>query len=409
VYKHADFQSFKGLRQVSLDFSKINILVGPNNSGKSSVLQALILLKQSFRSGQPYVAYNGPYIDLGSFRDVVFGRSAPSFRVGFGVFPFTLEAGNNPPNQTLGYYVEVRANGLSQQVALDDGLAFEINQQGKVEWRPFGPGDISAGTPMRVADWQLYGTPSDLYKDTIAIQQLIQEKLNNIFLVGPVRGLTQTRTGIDPNLSSEIGVKGEHLVSVLHYVQGDSDYVAQFEKIRFWAEKFGLGGLVARLIQGPSSTISYVDRTNQVTVDLANSGFGANQLLPVIAQCFLAPKGSLVMIEEPEAHLHPAYQAQLFDFFMDVAAYGNQVLITTHSEHLILRLQRRLAEQKLSPNDVALYAMDRTPQGAITTRVSVDKEGLFDKIPAGFFEAGFKESLEHMKAASKLLEKTKHA
>ena len=98
---------------------------------------------------------------------------------------------------------------------------------------------------------------------------------------------------------------------------------------------------------------------NTLDLDITDVGFGISQILPVIVQGFLSFKGSLTMVEQPEIHLHPKMQADLADLFIDVVKSTNNekkfLLIETHSEYLLRRLRRRIAEGLISSDDIAIY------------------------------------------------------
>ncbi len=116
------------------------------------------------------------------------------------------------------------------------------------------------------------------------------------------------------------------------------------------------------------------DSNLKIDVNLADIGFGASQLLPIIVQGIYAPKGSVLLIEQPEIHLHPRIQALLGDFFIDMSRRGKQAIIETHSEHMILRLQRRIAEMKFSSNDLAIYSFEPSKKGTEISKVEMTSE-----------------------------------
>ena len=91
-------------------------------------------------------------------------------------------------------------------------------------------------------------------------------------------------------------------------------------------------------------------------VELPDVGFGISQVLPVLVQCDYAPEGSIILIDQPEIHLHPYAQSALADVMIDVIKKRNiQLVIETHSEHFLRRLQRRIAEDELSQDKVSAY------------------------------------------------------
>jgi predicted ATPase len=151
--------------------------------------------------------------------------------------------------------------------------------------------------------------------------------------------------------------------------------------------------------------VSTIRLVTDAGIDLAitDVGYGISQILPIIVQSVMA-KGKSILIEQPELHLHPAQQAELGDLFIN-AALGEQenaFLIETHSEHLLLRLMRRMRETvngnlpegipPVSPDDVSILYVQPTPKGSIVRILELDAEGqLLDPWPGGFFEEGFRE------------------
>jgi predicted ATPase len=140
---------------------------------------------------------------------------------------------------------------------------------------------------------------------------------------------------------------------------------------------------------------------------LTDVGFGLSQVLPVVTLLQYVPDGSTVILEQPEIHLHPLAQAGLADVIIQAAtARKMQVIIESHSEHLLLRLQRRIAEETISANDVKLYFCD-APRGKSTlTPLDLDLFGNINNWPENFMGDAFSETasaelarLKRMKAA----------
>jgi hypothetical protein len=159
-----------------------------------------------------------------------------------------------------------------------------------------------------------------------------------------------------------------------------------------------------KLVQLPTHVrIVIVPESGGVELRPHDVGIGISQVVPVLVTA-LAEREHLLGIEQPELHLHPRLQAELGDLFIE-AALGERnhtVLLETHSEHLILRLLRRIREttdgdlpqgkQAMTPDDLSVYYIDQTADGAKATRLRVDETGEFmDRWPAGFFEERAKE------------------
>ena len=131
------------------------------------------------------------------------------------------------------------------------------------------------------------------------------------------------------------------------------------------------------------------ERTNgeRVNIALSDVGFGISQLLPFIVQSLVSEK-QIISIEQPEVHVHPKLQADLGDLLAEAIKEPrqNRFIIETHSEHLILRLQRLVYKGEIKPEDVSIIYVSRGFEGAKAERLHLDEEGDFiDEWPNGFF------------------------
>jgi len=122
-------------------------------------------------------------------------------------------------------------------------------------------------------------------------------------------------------------------------------------------------------------------------------GSGLSQLVPVIVQTIITPKTGCVLIEQPEIHLHPAAQAVLGDLFVKYAKNNKQIIVETHSEHLLLRVRRRVAEGKISPDLVSIFFVDKSKNETRIRKLNLKKDGHFKSWPAGFFEGGYRDAV----------------
>jgi len=153
----------------------------------------------------------------------------------------------------------------------------------------------------------------------------------------------------------------------------------------------------------PIRYLRLVDRMSGMTLSHKDIGMGISQMLPVLAAC-MGAEFEMLAIEQPELHLHPALQAELGDLFIETALDGreNQVLIETHSEHLMLRIMRRMRDTArgtlpgdlppVTPEDVAVLYVEAVGDGSVVRPLELDEEGrLVDDWPGGFFEESFHE------------------
>jgi hypothetical protein len=166
------------------------------------------------------------------------------------------------------------------------------------------------------------------------------------------------------------------------------------EHVNKWAGYLGIGYTlkVQRFdIAGVQDSFVLIAHDEKTGVDctLQDVGYGVSQLLPVLTAS-IGGNGSLVIIQQPELHLHPRLQSRVADVFVNGVQQGNQLLIETHSEHIVYRLQRLIREGRVSPSDVAINWIYRDRDGSHCHPIRLDDEGDFmDEWPGGFFEDGF--------------------
>lgn len=146
-----------------------------------------------------------------------------------------------------------------------------------------------------------------------------------------------------------------------------------------------------------------IQRTAEsASVFLTDVGFGVSQILPVLVLLFYVPEGSTVILEQPEIHLHPAVQAGLADVFIDAIKRRKvQIILESHSEHLLQRLQRRIAEEVINQEEIKLYFTSIEEGRSKLTTLELDEYGNIGNWPKGFFGDAFAESAAKTKAEMK--------
>ena len=166
-----------------------------------------------------------------------------------------------------------------------------------------------------------------------------------------------------------------------------------------WLEKLNIGHKLTVKSMGADSgdlfEVRLIDtrRRESVSVALPDVGFGVSQLLPFIVQSLVSEE-RIISIEQPEVHVHPRLQADLGDLLAEAIKEPrqNQFIIETHSEHLILRLQRLVRNKQITPEDVSVIYVSRGSEGAKAERLHLDEDGDFiDEWPGGFFSERLRE------------------
>ena len=152
--------------------------------------------------------------------------------------------------------------------------------------------------------------------------------------------------------------------------------------VEIWCEYFGIGSSLQIGNLGISGLEVKLDGK-----PLHSLGTGVSQLLPILVLCLVTAPGKLILLEQPELHLHPGAQQRLADFFLQIVASGRRVLVETHSEYLVTRLRRAVVVSGQDPKIIALQFVARDEKGQVqVTRSDMSKEGTFQYWPKGFFQ-----------------------
>jgi predicted ATPase len=219
----------------------------------------------------------------------------------------------------------------------------------------------------------------------------IEQLLNSVVWLGPLRSAPQ-RVYDRADTTSTLG-DGRHVAIYLF------DHATVVTQVNDWLKRLEVpyvldvipvnAGSSAHLI-GDLVAISLTDTRTGVNVTPADVGFGISQVLPIVVE-LLSRRDSIVAIEQPETHLHPRLQTRLADLFIDTTQegrQGNQLIVETHSEHLILRVQRRIREGGLDPRNVSVVYVDQGADGTTTVKpLRLNEHGEFlDEWPHGFFD-----------------------
>ena len=187
---------------------------------------------------------------------------------------------------------------------------------------------------------------------------------------------------------------------------GEQSSVSLVEAVEAWGAQLGLLQAI-RVVQVPKvgSTITVKTEGLDKEVSLDAVGVGVSQLLPVLVLCLLSEPESVILLEQPELHLHPALQQRLADFLIAIARSGRQLIVETHSEYMVSRLRRRIAED---PDDELLSISkvifaERDGQTGITTYrdVELSPYGDIDEWPKGFFDQAAAEEREIIRGGLK--------
>jgi len=426
-----NFRSIRDSKELSL--SNLNIIVGPNNSGKSSILYSILLLKQTLldKDLNATLITSGPYIDLGSYLDIIkadsssnqigisfeldatklgkirtlslalkkelslrpYNRYDLSFYYDIEKNAITLTAFNVSETITKDFYNGIKANGKWQI----DGLPKDALPYIRPQFQHFLP-MIAPATEKPPDDEKITTQAMDLILSSRMRTAALNVFFENLLYVGPIREKIPRYGFMGTQSYSELSPSGQNLMRVLatRHLQ-TKERKTLLEQLNYWLDKrfHVLKRVRIENIDKAKTVKSIVadDPRGDQNINLAAMGSGLSQLVPVIVQTVLTAANGCILIEQPEIHLHPAAQASLGDLFVKYAKQKRQLIVETHSEHLLLRVRRRIAEGKLDPELVRVFFVDKQKGETRIRQLSLEANGHFKRWPAGFFEEGYREAM----------------
>jgi predicted ATPase len=238
------------------------------------------------------------------------------------------------------------------------------------------------------------GALKPVFDLTIMAASLLRNYLNNLVYIRPLRAYPERLYIFSEITGEQVGQTGKMIANTLYKSPQVLDAVNK------QLELFDLGYeiKISNFKDEETSDLSdvfairLIDKYTGVNVSLLDVGFGISQILPVIIQSVLS-RNQTIVIEQPEIHIHPRLQAQLGSLLAEsVKSFSNRFIIETHSEHLLLRLQKLIRKGELTTEDISVIYVDRDSDGSKCLQLRLDSDGDFiDEWPNGFFDEGFNE------------------
>lgn len=358
MLRRIGLKNFKCFELLDLPCAPLNLLCGLNGMGKSSVIQALLVLRQSFETGdllEGRLVLGGALTDLGAGSDVLF-EDAEEEVIGFGL---RRDETPEPWAQEYGY-----SRTGDQLSVVGSAVEARVPQV----WRAFPP----FGGRCHYVQAERIG-PRKFY---------------------PLSEMLARRV--------DLGTRGEYAWSFLNKHQndllpaddprcGDLPGHRLLDAVDHWLQDVSPGAhLQLESVLAADAVIAgfTFDRLGDVATRrhrATNVGFGLSYVLPIVL-ALLSPRGSLCLIENPEAHLHPRGQTRLAELAVRAATAGVQVFVETHSDHFMDGVRIAVRDGLIAPADAAIHYFERDGGRTVVSSPEVDADGRLSHWPEGFFD-----------------------
>lgn len=452
MIKNLRIKNFKAWADTGdIRMAPLTVLFGTNSAGKTSIAQMLLLLKQTAESSDRqrplHFGDDNTLVDLGDFESAVHGHDTAlhvEFKLGwdlhdklkfsdaytrekYDISALEFEAdvssagGGKLQVQSFDYTL-----GLGKKGAIHFGMCAKDSGKYDLTYTNYKPVYRQGRKWPQPAPSHFFGFPDEAvayYQNTSVLADLNLEMsrlLESVHYVGPLREKPKRLYRWSGEMPPHVGERGERSIEAVLAGRERRFNFRVKQPLQnldvLVADRLKLMGLIHDFQVRPVAEgrkeyeVRVVTRAGGPSVLLTDVGFGVSQVLPVIVESFYVPPRSVVILEQPEIHLHPAVQAELADLFIDaIKARENgkerqiQFIIESHSEHFLRRLQRRIAEETLSPEDAALYFVHGEPGHARLEALPLDDYGRISNWPNEFFgdalgetEAQMKSTMERM-------------
>ena len=413
-----NFKSWENTGQVEI--APLTGFFGPNSSGKTAIFQTLLMLKQTTErppdwNGTIDFGDAGSVVNLCSFEEVIHkhntdlsldlsvswklpeklvidSRGAPARAL-----PGLTQSSNRLEIGALSFSTAIVAAG-NDSVAVDgfgymsDGYEFfGIVRDADSQYKIVCPPNHKPQGALTSFPFRCYGIHDGSAKtpDTpfLSFERAFKDLFSRIHHLSPLREPPRHHYAYAGEHPKSVGKYGEQAIAAL--LSGRIQLLSIDEQILKWLQRLELIDSY-RLQADPDGDRDYAFRLKQYKdgpeVRLIDIGLGIFQILPILVLCYYASEGSILILEQPEAHLHPKAQADLTDVLIDVVKNRNiQIILETHSEHLLRRLQRRIAEEKIAASDTALYFCQVNDGTSEIERLNMDEYGNITNWPQDFF------------------------
>ncbi len=447
MLKNIKINNFKSWEKLDLKISPITGLFGPNSSGKSSLLHFLLLLKQTKETTDRSLALDfgstNSYTNLGTYQDVIYSHNiehelswkldwtlAKELEISdplasrktklFNGKEMSLSASVSLRNQQastnqINYEFDEQSFSIERQKSKP--TAFSVKTQGKSKFNFIRNQGRVWDIPEPVKSYAFPDQAKTYYQNAGLLGDFefsYETLIDRIYHLGPLREHPKREYIWSGSSPLDVGQRGERVVDALLAAQsrGETRSLGYKKRkktfewiIAYWLKELGLISDFKVVDIAKNSSLYKIELKideNSPPVLISDVGFGLSQFLPVLVLLYYVPKNSIVLLEQPEIHLHPAAQSGLADIIINAIHTRNiQVIVESHSEHLLRRLQRRVAEGQLENSDISLYFSQMKSGKSKMIPLQLNSFGEISNWPKDFFGDEFGELAATRKASIK--------
>ncbi len=417
MLRRIGLQNFKCWRELDIELAPITLFFGVNSSGKTAILESLLMLKQTATGFDPGQHINfgereRDYVDLGSYRDVVSEHDEEK-RIGMQMswntnttiffMSDTLED-NSRSLKSMTYDVTW---GIDEHINIFrlryDVESVESPSDWVEVWREdpdsylltssFAeptdkPDEVESPKRCYVLPWTAhYGSSKEHFVSLMNVSGEFERTVERFHPIGPLRLKPERyylRTG---GKSETVAPDGANTMQAL-IASASEDRFLLDQTVRLLQELELVEDFNIKPIDSDERLYEATATVGGVESSLVDVGFGVSQVLPVITMLLMAPRNSIILLVQPELHLHPNAQAALADLLLYVAEERKlQLIVESHSEHIVRRLQRRIAEAEPAfarPENVKMYYCQPGQDGSTIEQVDLDRFGQISNWPERF-------------------------
>jgi predicted ATPase len=374
IIRSLNVERFKCFGNLRLLLAPLTLLTGFNGAGKSSSLQPLLLVAQALREEPvgPTLPLNGALVRLGSAGDVVSVKGGGAITIGFAT----------DQDSASWVFRNDRTLGSHELRLLESNFSFAGLGEGVPQWSPPG-----------------------------SVHPLI-EAIRDVIFLSAVRQFRLEAYPFPDNPSAvvgDVGSEGDH-AAYWYFRRADEEVEAQRRhpaeerttvrgQIDAWLEElFPQAAVNAEALPGVSlAKLSFKLGRSPTWRRPSNVGYGLSYAFPLLVALICSKPGQIIIVDSPEAHLHPRAQSTMGMILAHFAAAGLQLLIESHSDHLLSGIRLAVRKRVLSPSDVVVHffsGIGEDQEEGGPHRIEIGEDGGIGSWPSGFFDQGLRDLVE---------------